>query len=78
MATPITWQSISKPDFESVNKGLLQTAALFSNAFDGFKDTLKESNATVEQNWKQGKENNTNALLNKFAGFKTAEEAQAA
>lgn len=78
MATPITWQSISKPDFDSVNKGLLQTAALFSNAFDGFKDTLKESNATVEQNWKQGKENNTNALLNKFAGFKTAEEAQAA
>lgn len=78
MATPITWQSISKPDFDSVNKGLLQTAALFSSAFDGFKDTLKESNATVEQNWKQGKENNTNALLNKFAGFKTAEEAQAA
>ena len=78
MATPITWQSISKPDFDSVNKGLLQSAVLFSNAFDGFKDTLKESNATVEQNWKQGKENNTNALLNKFAGFKTAEEAQAA
>lgn len=78
MATPITWQSIARPDFDSVNKGLLQTAALFNSAVDGFKDPLKEANATVQQNWNQGKENNTNALLNKFAGFKTAEEAQAA
>lgn len=78
MATPITWHSIARPDFDSVNKGLLQTAALFNSAVDGFKDPLKEANATVQQNWNQGKENNTNALLNKFAGFKTAEEAQAA
>lgn len=78
MATPITWQSIARPDFDSVNKGLLQTAALFNSAVEGFKDPLKEANATVQQNWNQGKENNTNALLNKFAGFKTAEEAQAA
>ena len=78
MATPITWQSIARPDFDPVNKGLLQTAALFNSAVDGFKDPLKEANATVQQNWNQGKENNTNALLNKFAGFKTAEEAQAA
>ena len=51
---------------------------MFNSAVDGFKDPLKEANATVQQNWNQGKENNTNALLNKFAGFKTAEEAQAA
>lgn len=78
MATPITWQSIARPNFDSVNKGLLQTAALFNSAVEGFKDPLKEANATVQQNWNQGKENNTNTLLNKFAGFKTAEEAQAA
>ena len=78
MANPITWQSLQFNPAAGVG-GLLRGAeSSFNGAFDTLNSQLKEYQETDADNWKLGKEQNTNQYLDKINSFKTTEELAAA
>lgn len=48
-----------------------------NSGFENFNNILKTQQATADANWKQGKENNTNAYLGELLSAKTPEELAA-
>lgn len=78
MANPITWQSLQSNPAAGVG-GLIQGAERsFNGAFDTLNSQLKEYQETDADNWKLGKEQNSNALMDKLASYATPEELAAA
>lgn len=77
MSGPITWRNVEGPSFRDVNQGMVNSAAMFSNAFSGLKDVLKEREATELANWEAMKERNTTDILTRAAAAATPEEAKA-
>jgi hypothetical protein len=78
MANPITWRSLQSNPAAGVG-GLIQGAERsFNGAFDTLNNQLKEYQQTDADNWKLGKEQNSNVLMDKLASYKTPEELAAA
>lgn len=78
MANPITWRSLQSNPAAGVG-GLLRGAeSSFNGAFDTLNSQLKDYQQTDADNWKLGKEQNTNQYLDKINSFKTIEELAAA
>ena len=77
MSGPITWRNVEGPSFRDINQGMANSAAMFSNAFSGLKDVLKEREATDLANWEVMKERNTTDILTRAAAAATPEEAKA-
>ena len=77
MSGPITWRNVEGPSFRDINQGMVNSAAMFTNAFSGLKDVLKEREATDLANWEAMKERNTTDILTRAAAAATPEEAKA-
>ena len=79
MANPITWRSVqSTPASAGVGVLLRGAERSFSGAFDTLNNQLKEYQETDADNWKLGKEQNSNVLMDKLASYATPEELAAA
>lgn len=78
MATPITWQNINAPDLAAASRPLEAAQRSFSNMFGQFGDILAQRERINEANWQNTKTNNTNAVLDRLASFRTPDELAAA
>jgi hypothetical protein len=81
MTTPITWRNIDTPSFAGVG-GLMSGAQQSLNTgVRAFNDALQVQNENELANWRQQKENNTNAFLNQVyaangpEGFKALQDS---
>jgi hypothetical protein len=75
---PIRWDNISGAGLSEASRPLDSAAALFSNAFSGLRDTLKERETIDNANWQNTKVNNTNAYLDAVSKFGSADALRAA
>lgn len=78
MAGPITWQNVNGASLADALRPMESAQRSFNGAFDGLGELLKQRQVLEEQNWQNGKVNNTNAALNAVNQFATPEEFQAA
>ena len=77
MAQPITWRNVDAPSFGEASRMMALAQNGINRGFENFNNILKNEQAIVEANWKQGKENNTNAYLGELLSAKTPEELAA-
>lgn len=78
MSNPITWKTISGPSMGDPGRSLAMANDAWNKAIGTLQGGLDKYNSMQDQNWQQGKENNTNAFLTRLSQFQTPEEAQAA
>lgn len=78
MSSPITWRNVEASDLRGAASMLHLAGNSINSGFDKLNQVLQNEQATAEANWKQGKENNTQAFLNSINQYRTPEEYQAA
>lgn len=78
MGRPITWQNLQQSSFADASRALTQAQGSFTSGLQSVQDVLNKQEATAEANWKQTKDNNTQAFLDEISKYRTAEEFQAA
>ena len=74
----ITWRDLTAPSFRDAGLLMGQAQQGFNSGFEQFNNVLKREQDTAEANWKQVKDNNTQAFLNSINQYRTPEEYQAA
>lgn len=77
MSRPITWQNVNAPTSDPL-QALALAQGSFKSVFSGLNDQIKQYENTSEANWKQMKDNNTQAFLDEISKYRTPEEYQAA
>ncbi len=78
MARPITWQSIGAPNVGSSSDTLAGARDSFKNALGSLQGVMTQRNQMEDYNWNTGRDNNTNAMLDRIQQLQTVEAAQAA
>lgn len=78
MSRPITWQNLQQSSFGDASRGMALAQDSFKSGFQSVQDVLNKQEATAEANWKQAKDNNTQAFLDEISKYRTPEEYQAA
>ncbi len=78
MGRPITWQNLQQSSFADASRALTQAQGSFTSGLQNVQDILNKQEATAEANWKQMKDNNTQAFLDEISKYRTPEEYQAA
>ena len=74
MAGPITWRNIGATTSSAGVGGLLEGAqASFDKGIGALDKVLEQAKTTQEANWNQGKENNTNQIMNGIMGYEDPE-----
>jgi hypothetical protein len=74
MADPITWRNVTGPSIADASRPMESAANIFNAAFDPLQSVLKKREDTDLANFKQQKENNTNAFLNQLYQTHSPEE----
>jgi hypothetical protein len=78
MSRPITWQNLQQSSFADASRALTQAQGSFTSGLQSVQDIVNKQETTAEANWKQTKDNNTQAFLDEISKYRTAEEFQAA
>jgi len=78
MAGPITWRSIFSQQPDTAARLMESAQRSFNGGFAVLDNVLKQRQQTESDNWGIVKENNTDAVLDKLASFRTPEELAAA
>ena len=75
MAGPITWRNVGATTSSAGVGGLLQGAqASFDQGIGALDKVLQQAKTTQQANWDQGKENNTNQVMNGAMAIQDPEE----
>lgn len=78
MANPITWRNLQGDSSTGAAAIMDSARGAFNDGFGALQGVLDKEQATAAANWDNTKQNNTNQLMDKYAGYKTPEELAAA
>lgn len=78
MATPITWQNINAPSLADASRPLEAAQRSLGGMFDQLSGLVKGREQIDAQNWTAGRNNNTNAFLDRLAQYRSPQELAAA
>lgn len=74
MSSPITWRNVDAPSFSGSTQGVAAAAELINRAFSNFQKPFQEQAELDKENWKIGKEANTNQMIQRALAAQTLDQ----